>query len=89
LYNLGVNPYGEPTTNNLVEDPCELTNIYDPATPPVDLVTRLKVGTGQRPTEGCASLTRSGSFGGLQKPSVVHVQRKWIGRVKNLGFRGI
>jgi len=42
LYNLGANSCGEPTTNNLVADPCEVTNIYDPVTPPEDLVTHLK-----------------------------------------------
>jgi N-acetylglucosamine-6-sulfatase len=42
LYNLGANSCGEPPDNNLGADPCELTNIYDPATPPEDLVTRLK-----------------------------------------------
>lgn len=41
FYNLGAEPCGEPT-NNPEADPCELTNIYDPAAPPDDLATRLR-----------------------------------------------
>jgi N-acetylglucosamine-6-sulfatase len=40
LYNLGATSC-EPTTN-LGADPCELTNTYNSATPPADLVTRLQ-----------------------------------------------
>ena len=50
FYNLGATPCGEPT-NNLGADPCELTNIYDPATPPDDLAARLQV------LKSCAGVT--------------------------------
>jgi N-acetylglucosamine-6-sulfatase len=50
LYDLGADPCGEPT-NNPGADPCELTNIYDPATPPDTLVTRL------RDLKSCAGVT--------------------------------
>jgi hypothetical protein len=57
FYNLGANPCGEPT-NNLEADPCELTNIYDPATPPEDLVTRLQA------LKSCAGVTCRQAEGG-------------------------
>jgi len=41
FYNLGATPCDEPTNNILGADPCELTNIYNSATPPEALVTRL------------------------------------------------
>jgi arylsulfatase A-like enzyme len=58
FYSLGADPCEEELTNtNPGADPCELTNIYDPATPPDALVTQLKAlkscaGVACRQAEG-------------------------------------